>query len=126
MQKLSRREALRGTGVAALAAAAMMPLVVGGAVADAGTDPLFNVLNRFKAELATFDAYDASLDEAHRRRAEAILREAVDLPAQAASAALVLDMVLEEELLNSIYEDQFIGLLKTARAYIASTAEVRS
>ena len=57
MQKLSRREALRGTGVAALAAAAMMPLVVGGAVADAGTDPLFNVLNRFKAELATFDAY---------------------------------------------------------------------
>jgi hypothetical protein len=60
-QTIGRRELLRGGGVAALAvgAAAVVPLV-----AKAATDdPLLDVLNRFKAEEAAFDAYNASLDK---------------------------------------------------------------
>ena len=47
MHKLSRREALRGTGVAALAAAGVAALPF---VANASDDPLLGLLNRYMAE----------------------------------------------------------------------------
>jgi hypothetical protein len=134
---IGRRELLRGGGVAALAVAGVAAIpTVGGAKTIAG-DPLLAVLNRFKAVLAAFDAYTDNLDaqgknstwkevKSHHRRAEAILRDAVGLSARSASSLVVLDLVIQEELLNSIYDDDFIALMKSVRAYIASTGEVWS
>ena len=138
MNNQSRRDVLRGTGVAAMAAvgAAALPFV-----ANASDDPLLGLLNRYLAERAWIDGYHADLDERrdelgwdkveelldheidqHDSRCEAMLRTMVRLPAGAASSIVVLDLVSEEmETGISIHQEYHLELLKSVRAYIAST-----
>jgi hypothetical protein len=137
MHKLSRREALRGTGVAALAAAGVAALPF---VANASDDPLLGLLNRYMAEEAWFDSYHADLDErrdelgwdkvndlldseidAYHSRCEAMFRRMVGLPAQAASSIVILNLISEQiQEGESLWQEYHLELMKSVRAYIAS------
>jgi hypothetical protein len=96
--------------------------------ADPRDDKLLALIRRYKAEVAAINASRDLSDEeldAWIDRADAILAEAVGLPVlTTASAVAVIDLVIEEEDLgsHSIYGEQFLALLKTARNYIATTA----
>jgi len=70
---------------------------------------------------------DADIDAWHER-AETLLRRMVVLPAGAASSLAALDLVVREEDIgdHSIFGEYHLELIKAVRAYIASTAEVRS
>jgi hypothetical protein len=142
MKHLSRREALRGTGVAALAAAGVAPLPF---VTNASDDPLLSLLNRCLAEWEYMDGIHGDLDgrraelgwdeverrldeesEAHRNRSEAMLKAMIRLPAQAASSIVIIDLVCREmEIGTSIFEDYYLQLLQSVSTYIAATG-VRS
>jgi hypothetical protein len=94
------------------------------------------------AENAWLDAYHADIDgrrdelgwdrveelltetlKASDARCEAMLREMVRLPVGAGSSIVVLDIVSEQmDIGESIYQEQYIELLKSVRTYIATNA----
>jgi hypothetical protein len=138
MKHIARRELLRGTGVAALAAAggAALPFV-----ANASDDPLLSLLNRFLAEQAWIDSYHADLDgrrdelgwdrvnelldeaiDAYHARCKAMLKAMVRLPAGAASSIVILNIAINEleEGGGSIWDDYYRQLLKSVSNYIAA------
>jgi hypothetical protein len=143
MQKLARRDVLRGTGVAALAALAAAGIAALPFVANASDDPLLSLLNRYLAEEAWVDERHAELDDLeyrrdfgwekveeqmtqlmidHHGRCEAMFKQMVRLPAGAASSIVILDLVSKQmEIEGSIYRDYHLQLLKSVSSYLAST-----
>jgi hypothetical protein len=146
MQRLGRRELLAsGAGVAALA-------IVGTACSPArAEDELLVILNQFKAEFERFDAEHAARDkffETHdnvgrlqpgqwkeyetafekrlddyTERQHVLLESAYGVQAGAASSVAFLDMLKDEfEIGNSIFSEHYSEIMKSVRAYIASTA----
>jgi hypothetical protein len=99
-----------------------------GAQAAPGSDPLLEVIGRYRAEIAAANATHGLTDEeldAWIDRADAILMEAVGLPVvTAASAIAVISLHVDEPILagHAVYGDEFSTLVRAARDYIAATA----
>jgi hypothetical protein len=130
MQKLSRREALRGTGVAAIAAgAAVVPLV--GACA-AGGGELAGLIRLYFQQVDEFNATPHETDEWFNAHAastfQATLSRMHNVPIRSADDALAFLDFLEREELIEDFCGELDGMVSTSigslRRYIAE--EVRS
>jgi hypothetical protein len=140
MQKLHRRDVLRGTGVAALAAGvAAVPFE---AKAKAGGGELAALVRRYFAEVETFNATDHKTDREFDAHADATynatLEQMVGVPVRTKGDALaVVDWLIKEgsdlscEFDDSVQDDDMLFIRLTTslviglREYLAST-EVRS
>jgi hypothetical protein len=143
MKNIARRELLRGTGVAALAAgAAVVPFV--GTRAAGGE--LAALCRRYWEQVEVFNNLeDLSDDESDAHAAatfECTVRLMIGVPARNAEDALAaLDWLIKEStnmylVLNDTAGDAFdpnndldcltVSLVRAVRGYIASTTEVRS
>jgi len=134
MQKLARRDVLRGTGVAALAAgAAAIPSIV----TAYGGGELASILALYWQQVDEFnDAQHISDEESDAHAAatyEATLRRVIGMPARTSNDALAaLDWLSKESEWNHLNLDQIewndneygsavVSLAHAIRGYIAST-----
>lgn len=133
MQKLSRREALRGTGVAALAAGvAVVPFVAiampviprpeGGGELAALVQRYFREVDRYNATVLSTDLTEPEADLLAKVY-ESFERKLLRTPVRTADDALALLDYMERENLIESYHGSFRGLVeksvKSLRTYIA-------
>jgi hypothetical protein len=120
MHKIDRRKLL-ASGALGAAAVTLAAVPLKAAPSD---DKLLELIRGYKAEVAAINAAGELSDEeldARMDRADAILIDAVRLPVlTAAGAVAVIDLFVENDwplTQHSVYGDEFLALVKTARNY---------